>query len=135
MEYLLTSEKTEAVQLCDHFVFKIIPMLNVDGVVNGSHRCSLAGVDLNRTWDRPSAILHPAVFHTKAVVQYMVSAYSIFNRGANLHIQFAIDGAVFLAKTEGQFSFSKLALGLSDIYVNAVLLKWKDNVKNGDEIR
>eukprot|EP00983_Pelagomonas_calceolata_P025766 806977-Pelagomonas_calceolata.AAC.1 len=26
----------------------IVPMLNPDGVINGSYRCSLAGVDLNR---------------------------------------------------------------------------------------
>jgi len=33
-----------------HFVFKIIPMVNVDGVIHGNNRCSLAGVDLNRHW-------------------------------------------------------------------------------------
>ena len=34
--------------LRDNFIFKIIPMLNPDGVINGSTRCSLSGVDLNR---------------------------------------------------------------------------------------
>ena len=46
-------------------MFKFVPMLNVDGVVNGSYRCSLAGVDLNRQWERPSRALHPSVWHTK----------------------------------------------------------------------
>ncbi|KAL7074034.1 hypothetical protein ACQ4LE_006287 [Meloidogyne hapla] len=47
-------------------------MLNTDGVINGSHRCSLAGQDLNRVWNYPSSILHPSIFHTKALIQYMV---------------------------------------------------------------
>jgi murein tripeptide amidase MpaA len=36
--------------LRDNFVFKIIPMLNPDGVINGNTRCNIAGVDLNRVW-------------------------------------------------------------------------------------
>jgi hypothetical protein len=31
-------------------VFKIIPIINVDGVIFGNYRCSLSGIDLNRTW-------------------------------------------------------------------------------------
>uniref|UniRef100_A0A1I7VSC5 Peptidase_M14 domain-containing protein n=1 Tax=Loa loa TaxID=7209 RepID=A0A1I7VSC5_LOALO len=71
MDFLM-SDKEEAVELRDQFVFKLIPMLNVDGVINGSHRCSLAGVDLNRTWDQPSQVLHPVIYHSKAIVQYIV---------------------------------------------------------------
>lgn len=40
--------------LRDNFVFKIIPMMNPDGVINGNTRCSLAGVDLNRIWIEPN---------------------------------------------------------------------------------
>jgi len=46
----LTEDSPEAEMLRHHFVFKIIPMVNVDGVIHGNNRCSLAGVDLNRHW-------------------------------------------------------------------------------------
>lgn len=61
----LTSESPEAVVLREKFVFKIIPMLNPDGVINGNYRCSLAGVDLNRRWKNGNKILYPEVFETK----------------------------------------------------------------------
>jgi murein tripeptide amidase MpaA len=39
--------------LRDKYIFKIIPMINIDGVINGNSRCSLYGVDLNRCWIDP----------------------------------------------------------------------------------
>lgn len=44
-------------------------MLNIDGVVNGSNRCNLAGVDLNRQWMEPSRRLHPTIFSTKNMIK------------------------------------------------------------------
>ena len=52
----------------DKYVFKVIPMLNPDGVINGNYRCSLAGCDLNRRWKYPSQMLHPTVYHTKKLI-------------------------------------------------------------------
>ena len=52
----LLGDSDEALKLRSRFVFKIIPMLNPDGVANGSHRCGLAGVDLNRSW----SVMEPA---------------------------------------------------------------------------
>ena len=63
----LTGPSLDAKILRDNFVFKIVPMLNPDGVVVGNYRCSLAGVDLNRSWKFPSRKLHPTIWHTKEV--------------------------------------------------------------------
>ncbi len=57
----LTGDSPEAIVLWDMFVFKIIPMLNPDGVINGNYRCGLCGGDLNRRYKTPSKILHPNV--------------------------------------------------------------------------
>ncbi|KAL5032450.1 hypothetical protein BDV3_001017 [Batrachochytrium dendrobatidis] len=53
-------------------IFKIIPMLNPDGVINGSHRCSLAGLDLNRQWKTPSLALTPSIFWTKLLWRFII---------------------------------------------------------------
>jgi murein tripeptide amidase MpaA len=47
LEFIVSNEK-EAKALRDIFVFKIIPMLNPDGVVVGNYRTNLCGLDLNR---------------------------------------------------------------------------------------
>lgn len=51
MEYLLGRSK-EAEFLRKNFVFKIIPMVNIDGVIVGNYRTNLMGYDLNRKWDQ-----------------------------------------------------------------------------------
>mmetsp|Transcript_13587 Transcript_13587/g.20576 ORF Transcript_13587/g.20576 Transcript_13587/m.20576 type:complete len:732 (-) Transcript_13587:52-2247(-) len=65
----LTGPSVDAKILRDNFVFKIVPMLNPDGVINGNYRCSLAGVDLNRRWSDPSIKLHPTVYYTKEMIR------------------------------------------------------------------
>lgn len=64
IEYL-TGNTPEARALRDNFVFKIVPIINPDGVINGNYRCSLSGQDLNRRWKSPSRVLHPVVFAIK----------------------------------------------------------------------
>lgn len=61
----LSSEDIEAIELRKHFVFKIVPMINVDGVVFGNNRCSLSGFDLNRIWKKPDVQLFPEVVAIK----------------------------------------------------------------------
>ena len=44
----LVGDDAHAQYLRNTFVFKIVPMLNPDGVIVGNYRCSLMGQDLNR---------------------------------------------------------------------------------------
>jgi len=51
IEYIidfLTGNTQEARILRENFIFKIVPMLNIDGVIIGNYRCNLSLVDLNR---------------------------------------------------------------------------------------
>lgn len=47
LDFIVSNEK-EAKSLRETFVFKIVPMLNPDGVIVGNYRTSLSGLDLNR---------------------------------------------------------------------------------------
>ena len=62
------SEDPQACDLRNRLVFYIVPMLNPDGVVIGNYRTGFAGVDLNRQFQLPNAILHPTVSVLKALL-------------------------------------------------------------------
>jgi hypothetical protein len=65
----LTGPSRDAQILRDNFVFKIVPMLNPDGVIVGNYRCSLAGRDLNRNYRTNLKESFPAVWYTKQMVK------------------------------------------------------------------
>eukprot|EP00516_Mucochytrium_quahogii_P011400 CAMPEP_0203787624 /NCGR_PEP_ID=MMETSP0100_2-20121128/2352_1 /ASSEMBLY_ACC=CAM_ASM_000210 /TAXON_ID=96639 /ORGANISM=" , Strain NY0313808BC1" /LENGTH=842 /DNA_ID=CAMNT_0050690191 /DNA_START=146 /DNA_END=2674 /DNA_ORIENTATION=- len=65
----LCSNEPAAVKLRDRVIFKIVPMLNPDGVIHGNHRSNLAGLDLNRQWSDPCKDKSPTVFHLKALMR------------------------------------------------------------------
>ncbi|TRZ20640.1 hypothetical protein HGM15179_006448, partial [Zosterops borbonicus] len=72
LEFLVSSDPiAELLRKC--FIFKIVPMLNPDGVIHGNLRCSLSGDDLNRQWLTPSPQLHPTIYHTKGLLYYLSS--------------------------------------------------------------
>jgi cytosolic carboxypeptidase protein 2/3 len=48
LEFLL-GESDDAVYFRSHYIVKIIPMLNPDGVIVGNYRCNIKGYDLNRS--------------------------------------------------------------------------------------
>ena len=55
--------------LRDAFVFKVIPMLNPDGVIIGNYRCSLTGRDLNRNYRTKLREAYPTVWHAKQFIK------------------------------------------------------------------
>uniref|UniRef100_A0A8P4G7C3 tubulin-glutamate carboxypeptidase n=1 Tax=Dicentrarchus labrax TaxID=13489 RepID=A0A8P4G7C3_DICLA len=69
----LCSQDLVAQGLREAFVFKLIPMLNPDGVINGMNRCDLNSEDLNRQWSKPHPVLSPTIYHTKGFLYYLNS--------------------------------------------------------------
>ena len=64
----LMGDSEEAKKLREIYVFKIVPMMNPDGVLVGNSRTSFAGCDLNRRWSKPNEIIHPEVYNVKQMV-------------------------------------------------------------------
>ena len=64
----LMGNSEEAKKLREIYVFKIVPMMNPDGVLVGNSRTSFAGCDLNRRWGKPNEIIHPEVYNTKEMI-------------------------------------------------------------------
>ena len=73
----LMGDSDEAKYLRNNFVFKIIPMINVDGVICGNTRTSLSGCDLNRRWINPNILLHPEIFYAKEMINNFAEKYNI----------------------------------------------------------
>lgn len=64
----IVSDTEYARYLRERFLFKIMPMINVDGVRHGNFRFSASGVDLNRRWDSPSEEHYPEIYYLKQMV-------------------------------------------------------------------
>jgi hypothetical protein len=60
--------------LRERVVFKIIPMMNPDGVIIGNYRNNLSGNDLNRQYINPDKRLHPSVYHVKELLKSIDSS-------------------------------------------------------------
>ncbi|KAL4472948.1 hypothetical protein ABPG72_020642 [Tetrahymena utriculariae] len=73
----LLSDSEEAYLLREQFIFKIVPMLNPDGVIHGNYRCSLAGCDLNRRWRFPTKNIHPEIYYTKRAIYELNENYPL----------------------------------------------------------
>jgi murein tripeptide amidase MpaA len=61
----LMEDEIQSQVLLDNFVFKIIPMLNPDGVSRGYWRNDTQALNLNRCYSNASKDLHPSIYAAK----------------------------------------------------------------------
>jgi murein tripeptide amidase MpaA len=68
----LVSKNSIARQLRSRFVFKILPMVNIDGVIAGNYRATFSGLDVSKCYDgktslnrmMPEALLLKKIAHS-----------------------------------------------------------------------
>ncbi|XP_073832558.1 nna1 carboxypeptidase isoform X3 [Musca autumnalis] len=68
----ITGDSTVAKRLRHKFIFKLIPMLNPDGVIVGNSRNSLTGKDLNRQYRTVIRETYPSIWYTKALIKRLI---------------------------------------------------------------
>ena len=73
----LTGDSASAKELRDKFIFKLVPMLNPDGVIVGNNRCSLAGRDLNRQYRTVIRETCPSIWYTKLMIRRLMEECGI----------------------------------------------------------
>uniref|UniRef100_A0A8C0MMZ6 Peptidase M14 domain-containing protein n=1 Tax=Canis lupus familiaris TaxID=9615 RepID=A0A8C0MMZ6_CANLF len=71
LDYIL-GDSSDAQLLRDTFIFKVVPMLNPDGVIVGNYRCSLAGRDLNRNYTSLLKESFPSVWYTRNMIRRLM---------------------------------------------------------------
>jgi hypothetical protein len=74
----IVSQDERAKILRDLFVFKVIPILNPDGVFRGFYRTDTRGQNLNRFYNNPVLAEHPTIFACKELFTYYQEIYEVF---------------------------------------------------------
>ncbi|XP_035232813.1 cytosolic carboxypeptidase-like protein 5 isoform X2 [Stegodyphus dumicola] len=76
LHYLIGSKDSIANRLRNLFVFKLIPMLNPDGVLRGHYRADIQGLNLNRIYMIANFQQHPSIYAARTLLLHYHTSYS-----------------------------------------------------------
>ncbi|KAG8225707.1 hypothetical protein J437_LFUL001741 [Ladona fulva] len=95
---LINKNDPGAAQLRKKFLFKLIPVLNPDGVVKGHYRTDSRGINLNRVYQNPSLELYPTIYAVCSLIRYYHKMHEIIDTAVYDQIpedcQMLVDGQI-----------------------------------------
>ncbi|XP_012142066.1 cytosolic carboxypeptidase-like protein 5 isoform X2 [Megachile rotundata] len=77
LNFIITRDDQIAINLRRLYVFKLIPMLNPDGVARGHYRMDTRGINLNRVYLNPSLKDHPTIYAARNLIRYYHNTYKL----------------------------------------------------------
>uniref|UniRef100_A0A348G602 tubulin-glutamate carboxypeptidase n=1 Tax=Odontomachus monticola TaxID=613454 RepID=A0A348G602_ODOMO len=83
LNFLLNREDQIAIVLRRLYVFKLVPMLNPDGVARGHYRMDTRGINLNRVYLNPSEVDHPTIYAARNLIRYYHYSYQLPNESTD----------------------------------------------------
>lgn len=102
----LLSENEWVRHLRENVIFKIVPMVNPDGVIHGNSRCELVGADPNRRWRNPSKNLNPIIYNLKQMITK--STHANTNMVLDLHSHSRKFGTFFYGNSDKEKEKSRV---------------------------
>ncbi|KAL4236440.1 Cytosolic carboxypeptidase-like protein 5 [Mactra antiquata] len=106
LDFILRENDPRAKSLRKHFVFKMIPMLNPDGVSRGHYRTDQRGVNLNRLYLDPSIDLHPSIYASKSCLVFYHVMNRVIQDDENIDIKINFPGG-FVLSSDKSFNLLK----------------------------
>ena len=136
LEFLMREGDPRAIALRQRFVFKLVPMLNPDGVYRGHFRADSRGVDLNRSYATATAEEQPSTYAVMALVR------QLHERGAlwayiDCHAHSNQRGCFFYANALGSDALKREAtlysqlVGLNARWFETGSCSWRASAQRG----
>ena len=102
IKFLVEESNEDANKLLDKYQFKIIPMLNPDGVARGHYRHDTTGTNLNRVYDNPSGKETPTIFAVKTLLDELKNKIFFY---ADIHGHAIENGAFVFGNPSDEMEF------------------------------
>nr|CAI5867766.1 unnamed protein product [Callosobruchus analis] len=137
------SSNSIASTLRKYVIFKVIPMMNPDGVFIGNYRSTAMGIDLNRSWHLCNPWCHPTIKATRDVLTTIDKSKELqLDFVVDIHAHSSLKGCFVYGNTyedvyryERHILFPKLLSTVADDYAQSNTMFNSDVNKSGSARR